>query len=44
MGISLDLNSKNKLGFVNGSIKAPSEVVDPKGYVAWSKRNDMVQS
>ena len=28
----LALNSKNKLGFVNGSIKAPSEEIDPKGY------------
>ena len=26
----LALNSKNKLGFVNGSIKAPSKETDPK--------------
>ncbi|KAL6196985.1 hypothetical protein ACLB2K_032598 [Fragaria x ananassa] len=38
------LNSKNKLGFVNGSIKAPSEEADPNGYVIWSRCNDMVHS
>ena len=40
----LALNSKNKLGFVNGSIKAPSEETDPKGYSTWSRCNDMVHS
>ncbi|RVW94425.1 hypothetical protein CK203_035742 [Vitis vinifera] len=38
------LNSKNKLGFVNGSIKAPSEEIDPEGYATWSRCNDMVHS
>nr|XP_011466268.1 PREDICTED: uncharacterized protein LOC105352044 [Fragaria vesca subsp. vesca] len=38
------LNSKNKLGFVNGSIKAPSEETDPEGYAIWSRCNDMVHS
>ncbi|KAL6332007.1 hypothetical protein AAG906_020363 [Vitis piasezkii] len=37
----LALNSKNKLGFVNGSIKAPSEEIDPEGYATWSRCNDM---
>ncbi|XP_004293094.1 PREDICTED: uncharacterized protein LOC101291796 [Fragaria vesca subsp. vesca] len=38
------LNSNNKLGFVNGSIKAPSEETDPEGYAIWSRCNDMVHS
>ncbi|XP_004298166.1 PREDICTED: uncharacterized protein LOC101305751 [Fragaria vesca subsp. vesca] len=38
------LNSKKKLGFVNGSIKAPSETADPNGYAIWSRCNDMVHS
>ena len=38
------LNSKNKLGFVNGSIKVPSEEVDPEGYATWSRCNDIVHS
>ncbi|KAH9669827.1 retrovirus-related pol polyprotein from transposon RE2 [Citrus sinensis] len=38
------LNSKNKLGFVNGSIKVPSEETDPEGYAIWSRCNDMVHS
>ncbi|KAL6176255.1 hypothetical protein ACLB2K_052890 [Fragaria x ananassa] len=38
------LNSKNKLGFVNGSIKAPSEETDPEGYATWLRCNDMVHS
>ena len=36
------LNSKNNLGFVNGSITVPSEEADPKGYATWSRCNDMV--
>jgi hypothetical protein len=42
--ITLALNSKNKLGFVNDSIKALSEETDPKGYATWSRCNDMVHS
>ncbi|KDO41800.1 hypothetical protein CISIN_1g036396mg [Citrus sinensis] len=38
------LNSKNKLRFVNGSIKVPSEEVDPEGYATWSRCNDIVHS
>ncbi|XP_024199829.1 uncharacterized protein LOC112203031 [Rosa chinensis] len=38
------LNSKNKLGFVNGTIKAPLEETDPEGYATWSRCNDMVHS
>jgi hypothetical protein len=32
--MTLALNSKNKLGFVNGSIKAPSEEINHENYVA----------
>ncbi|KAI9182649.1 hypothetical protein LWI28_027512 [Acer negundo] len=42
--MTLALNSKNKLGFVNGSIKAPSEESDPEGYATWSRCKDMVHS
>jgi len=42
--MTLALNSKNKLGFVNNSIKAPSEETDPEGYATWSRCNDMVHS
>jgi hypothetical protein len=42
--MNLALNSKNKLGFVNDSIKAPSEETDPEGYATWSRCNDMVHS
>ena len=42
--MTLALNSKNKLHFVNGSIKIPSEEIDPEGYAAWSRCNDMVHS
>ena len=40
----LALNSKNKLGFVNGSIKAPSKETNPEAYATWSCCNDMVHS
>ena len=42
--MTLALNSKNKLGFVNGSINAPSKTADPESYAAWSRCNDMVHS
>lgn len=42
--MTLALNSKNKLGFVNGSIKAPSDEADPEAYASWSRCNDMVHS
>jgi len=42
--MTLALNSKIKLSFVNGSIKAPSKETDPEGYAAWSRCNDMVHS
>ncbi|KAL5798940.1 hypothetical protein ACOSQ2_003760 [Xanthoceras sorbifolium] len=42
--MTLALNSKNKLGFVNRSIEAPSKEADPEGYATWSRCNDMVHS
>ena len=42
--MTLALNSKNTLGFVNGSIAAPSPETDPEGHASWSRCNDMVHS
>ena len=42
--MTLALNAKNKLGFVNGTIKAPSEETHPNDYATWSCCNDMVHS
>ncbi|KAL5824690.1 hypothetical protein ACOSQ3_020753 [Xanthoceras sorbifolium] len=42
--MTLALNSKNKLGFVDGSINSPSKTADPENYAAWSRCNDMVHS
>ena len=42
--MTLALNAKNKLGFVNGTIKAPSKETHPDDYATWSHCNDMVHS
>ena len=42
--MTLALNAKNKLGFFNGTIKAPSEETHPDDYATWSRCNDMVHS
>jgi len=42
--MTLALNSKNKLGFVDGSIKIPSKEIDQEEYATWSRCNDMVHS
>ena len=42
--MTLALNSKNKLHFVDGSIKSPSIIEDPESYAVWSRCNDMVHS
>jgi len=42
--MTLALNFKNKLCFVNGSIRIPSEETNPEGYAVWSRCNDMVHS
>ena len=42
--MTLALNAKNKLGFVNGTIKALSEETYPDDYAIWSRCNDMVHS
>ncbi|KAJ9554960.1 hypothetical protein OSB04_009574 [Centaurea solstitialis] len=41
--MSLALNSKNKLGFVDGSFKQPKET-DSDAFGSWSRCNDMVHS
>ena len=40
----LALNSKNKLGFVDGSFNPPSKTTDLENCAAWSRCNDMVHS
>ena len=42
--MTLALNAKNKLGFVNGTIEAPSEETHSDDYATWSRCNDMVHS
>jgi hypothetical protein len=42
--MTVALNSKNKLCFVNGSIRISSKQTDPEGYAVWSRCNDMVHS
>ena len=42
--MTLALNSKNKLGFVNGSIKAPAEEINHEEYTTWSRCNNMIHS
>ena len=41
-GMCISLSAKNKIGLINGSIKAPS-TTDPK-YNIWRRYNDMVLS
>jgi len=38
------LNAKSKLGFVDGTLKAPYGKDKPEEYAAWKKCNDMVLS
>ena len=42
--MTLALNAKNKLDFVNDIIKAPLEETHPDDYATWSRCNDMVHS
>ena len=44
MTMTLALNSKNKLGFVDGSIKTPSKEIDQEEYTTWFRCNDMIHS
>ena len=38
------LNSKHKLGFVNGSISKPDPEVDPKLTASWQCHSDVISS
>ncbi|XP_021802635.1 uncharacterized protein LOC110746704 [Prunus avium] len=38
------LTAKNKIGFVNGSIKPPSETENPTKYAFWNQCNSMILS
>ena len=40
----ISLNAKSKLGFVDGTLKAPSDTTKPEEYAAWKTCNDMVLS
>lgn len=40
----ISLNAKSKIGFVDGTLKAPSAKTKPEDYAAWKKCNDMVLS
>ncbi|KAI4323920.1 hypothetical protein L6164_023493 [Bauhinia variegata] len=40
----LDLRAKNKIGFINRSIKPPSETEHPTKYAQWSQCNIMILS
>lgn len=42
--MTIALYAKKKLGFVNGTIKAPSAETHPNDYATWSRCNDMVHS
>ncbi|CAL8999400.1 unnamed protein product [Prunus brigantina] len=42
--IKISLSAKNKLGFVDGSVKRPSVETDPEGFSLWRRCNDMVLS
>ena len=42
--MTLALNAKNKLDFVNDIIKVPLEETHPDDYATWSRCNDMVHS
>lgn len=42
--MTIALNAKNKLGFVNGTLKTPSAEKNPNDYATWSRCNDMVHS
>ncbi|XP_073004953.1 uncharacterized protein [Typha latifolia] len=38
------LNTRNKLGFINGSMLAPSKANNPEGHATWSRCNDIIYS
>ena len=38
------LTIKNKIGFINGTIKPPSEKEQPTEFTSWNQRNSMILS
>ncbi|XP_070676569.1 uncharacterized protein [Malus domestica] len=42
--VKLSLSAKNKLGFVNGTLKAPDESKKPDDFAFWKRCNDMIVS
>ena len=38
------LTAKNKIGFINGAIEAPSETEQPTEYALWNQCNNMILS
>ena len=36
------LTTKNKIGFINGAIEAPSETKQPTEYALWNQCNNMI--
>ena len=40
----ISLSAKNKLGFVDGSVKVPSAKTNPDEYSLWQRCNDMIIS
>jgi len=42
--MTISLNAKSKLGFIDGTTTMPSAIAKPEDYVAWKKCNDMILS
>ena len=40
----ISLSAKNKLGFVDGTVKKPSKKTDPDEFSLWQRCNDMILS
>ena len=42
--MTISLNAKNKLGFIDGTVKTPSAENKPNDYASWKRCNDMILS
>jgi len=42
--MTISLNAKSKLGFIDGTTTMPSATAKPDNYAAWKKCNDMILS